>query len=520
MEEGTKVTVQVMDEKEQWLDENNWMTDPVSKVKYVEVITSKDGGAYETDLYLDATGIYDCIIASEGYKETFQIIYTNKDENTAAIAAINAAEETELYDILCLPDTAKQLMLAESNLYAAVQSDTTVKEGTLPLQKVAKLVYDYKSETQVQEPEIFSTMMQKAALVVALNGDCATGISDIGLYEDVLELESLGLKEYYLPENALHLTTLLKKNRINTIVDFNTILRDSIIFTNIQFGDNLDNIVKMLKQFSSELGVAEEQITNDSVRSILGQPFSLVTDVGNAIKGYAPNPTPTPRPIIGGGSFGGGGGGGGGAAVAPSVNGTFSDIYENPAGSTEGIIPFVDLEDVSWAKPAINALYTKGIVAGKTKTEFCPNDSITREEFVKLLTAAFSLDVVGSGMQFEDVNETDWYYDYVRSAYYAEIVNGVSETLFGAGQPITRQDIAVMSYRAANISGVEISSKAEAVTFLDEDAIAKYAYEAVKAMQSSGILNGDETGNFRPAEHATRAEAAKIIFSIYQLMKA
>ena len=159
-------------------------------------------------------------------------------------------------------------------------------------------------------------------------------------------------------------------------------------------------------------------------------------------------------------------------------------------------------------------------IAGKTKTEFCPNDSITREEFVKLLTAAFSLDVVGSGMQFEDVKETDWYYDYVRSAYYAEIVNGVSETLFGAGQPITRQDIAVMSYRAANISGVEISSKAEAITFLDEGAIAEYAYEAVKVMQSGGILNGDENRNFRPVEHATRAEAAKIIFSIYQLMKA
>ena len=197
---------------------------------------------------------------------------------------------------------------------------------------------------------------------------------------------------------------------------------------------------------------------------------------------------------------------------------TYSNVYENPEGSTEVIVPFEDLDDVSWAVPAITALYTRGIGVGKSEKSFSPNDYITREEFVKLLTTAVELNVLGSGMNFEDITEEDWYYDYVRSAYYADIVRGISNTMFGAGQNITRQDIAVMSQRAAEISNVVIDETAQEFVFGDEDAVAEYAYAAVKLMQRGGIINGDENGNFNPTSYATRAEAAKIIYNLLLLI--
>ena len=50
-----------------------------------------------------------------------------------------------------------------------------------------------------------------------------------------------------------------------------------------------------------------------------------------------------------------------------------------------------------------------------------------------------------------------------------------------------------------------------AKVFHDESEIAIYARNAVNTLVKSGIINGDENGNFRPADNATRAEAAKML---------
>ena len=173
---------------------------------------------------------------------------------------------------------------------------------------------------------------------------------------------------------------------------------------------------------------------------------------------------------------------------------------------------FEDLEGYEWAEEYIQALFEKGIVKGKGQRLFCPGDAVTREEFVKMITEAYSLNVVGNDMAFEDVGEDDWFFPYVKSAYYAGIINGVSETCFGAGQPITRQEMAVIADRASYVAGVGLTESAEKTVFADGAEIDDYAAEAVEKLQRAKILNGDENGRFNPHGAATRAETAKVIY--------
>lgn len=508
---GVNVTLEVIESADEWLNEEKWMADPTMGIKYIEVTETDTEGKYAFDLFLDESGEYDCIASYDDTIEKFSLIYTNKGENSAIIEEIIVAENaTAVYDILKRENSAATLMVANSEIYTQVADDSEVN-GKVPLERVAEVIYDANDEIKGHTPFELARDIQRAALVVALNDDAEENISDINIFYNILGTDELGLTEYYIEEKSKHITELMKDGEISGLSDFEKKLICGVVCTNIRYSDSIDNTADMLKNFSNKIGVSKSSITNACVRDMLGEDFISFEQIKEFIKAYEKNDKPS--------SSGGGGGKSNGVSSGVTTGRKqYSEEYENPQGTTEGILPFEDVDGVEWAKPAINALYVKGIISGKTATEFCPDDLITREEFVKMLVSAFSLNVLGTGMDFEDVKETDWYYDYVRSAYYAEIVKGVSDNTFGAGMNITRQDIAVMGYRALEISNIEIPGKSIEVEFADAADISNYATEAVFSMQRAGILNGDEKGKINPTDYATRAEAAKIIYGIYQLL--
>jgi hypothetical protein len=71
-----------------------------------------------------------------------------------------------------------------------------------------------------------------------------------------------------------------------------------------------------------------------------------------------------------------------------------------------------------------------------------------------------------------------------------------------------------MSYRAAELANMKLTGGSEAV-FADQADIADYAEKAVQDMQEAGILSGMAGNKFVPNGLSTRAEAAKVIYSIW-----
>ncbi len=176
---------------------------------------------------------------------------------------------------------------------------------------------------------------------------------------------------------------------------------------------------------------------------------------------------------------------------------------------------FTDIASVPWASNAIVALADRGMLKGKTATEFYPNDILKREELATIILRIFPMAAEGQkSIPFKDLEFNAYYYDSVSMLYHLGITKGVSSTEFGIGKPVTRQDLVTMLYNVLNYRKHTLVSQREMVEFGDNALISSYATKAVTAFYTAGIIDGVGGNNFAPAQPATRAEAAKIIYEL------
>lgn len=204
------------------------------------------------------------------------------------------------------------------------------------------------------------------------------------------------------------------------------------------------------------------------------------------------------------------GNGGGLTTVSPgktsSVN-TGANYVPETTDETPGSVEiYTDVSENHWGRADILDMTEKGIIQGH-ENKFRPDDTITRAEFVKIIAEAFAL--TGNGAEFDDVSDADWFAPYIKRATGAGVIFG-SGNMFLPNDNITRQDAAVILFRAANIEEVPESD------FEDLNEIAEYALEAVKALSGTGVIKGYDDNTFRPAKFLTRAEAASIVNRLLQ----
>lgn len=215
-----------------------------------------------------------------------------------------------------------------------------------------------------------------------------------------------------------------------------------------------------------------------------------------------------------GGSTGGNTGGdtNGSGTVYPSSAPTEPDPTKAPNFADEN--PYTDLDGYDWALESIIGLTNAGIVNGMGDNKFDPSGNVTREQFCKMVVQMFGLDATDTTSHFNDVDETKWYAPYVTAAVNAGYVQGQSDEYFGIGEVIMRQDMATILYRAINKSGDGVI-----LEFTDNSDIAAYAKDAVAELVGLGVMNGYEDGSFKPRGSATRAEASKVIYGTYKIVK-
>ena len=208
----------------------------------------------------------------------------------------------------------------------------------------------------------------------------------------------------------------------------------------------------------------------------------------------------------------------GGTQTGPSTPPTI-DILD-PEIPLSGI-NFSDVPQGHWAFQYVEYLSARGFVNGKTDTEFMPDDLITRAEFITIL-ARMSGDTLPSSYAgpFTDIETGSFYERAVAWGVAGDIVKGTSDTEFSPNRKISRQEISAMLSRYASYMEYQLPRQIDALDFTDADKMADYAKASVSDMQRAGIVNGYEDGTFRPAANATRAEAAKMIGVLHYLMSA
>ncbi len=163
-------------------------------------------------------------------------------------------------------------------------------------------------------------------------------------------------------------------------------------------------------------------------------------------------------------------------------------------------------ESYNWAKEAIEILAGKDIIQG-TGIGFEPSRSITRAEFIKLLIKSLEKELNSyNDNTFNDVSATDWYADYVATAYNEEIVMGDAGS-FRPNDPISRNEIAVILSRIDK-SQLESSQ----MPFIDQTSIPNWAQASVAYVYQEGLMNGYLDNTFGGEKQLSRAEAAIVIY--------
>lgn len=177
---------------------------------------------------------------------------------------------------------------------------------------------------------------------------------------------------------------------------------------------------------------------------------------------------------------------------------------------------FKDVSSSDWYAEAVRYAAENNLFTGTSATAFSPNGSMTRAMFVTVL-GRFSGDTIASsnGSSFSDVAAGTWYTDSVNWAAKNGYVNGTSATTFEPEAPITREQIAVILNNYFAKTGTTIQEDSNAVTsFQDADSISAWAVDAVDFVRKTGIISGNEKGNFTPQANLTRAEAATVFMRL------
>ena len=171
---------------------------------------------------------------------------------------------------------------------------------------------------------------------------------------------------------------------------------------------------------------------------------------------------------------------------------------------------FNDVPKEHWAHDAVNELHSRGVINGVALHTFDPDRYVTREEFVKMYVMAFDIYDGTSLTIFKDLLG-HWANLYVASAQVCGIVKGQDNHTFGVGQPITRQDAAVMLMRVLDYKGIELEM-GEGKNFSDEELISDYAKDSIAKLSGAGVISGMTDTEFAPTDKLTRAQAAKLIY--------
>ena len=203
--------------------------------------------------------------------------------------------------------------------------------------------------------------------------------------------------------------------------------------------------------------------------------------------------------------------GGGPGIIAPGNTGAVT----TPNTNTNYKPDFQDLDSVEWARTAINGLAMRGMINGRDQYTFDPNANITRAEYCQILMGAINALNAKGESTFADVPSTAWYYNAVSVASQLGIVSGYGDGNFGPNDLITRQDMALMTYKTAKIMNKSLEPVNAEITFEDSHEISDYAFEAVMTLQKAGIINGMTETTFEPHSNATRAQSAKVIFDTF-----
>ena len=177
-----------------------------------------------------------------------------------------------------------------------------------------------------------------------------------------------------------------------------------------------------------------------------------------------------------------------------------------PGGATA----FVDVAPNYWAKSYIEALASKGIIAGFPDGSFKPNEPVTRAQFAAIINKAFAPQAQQQATNFSDVSSNFWAYSAIQSATKSPFLAGYPNNTFRPQLEIPRVQVLVS---LANGLGLTANNPNVLSVYSDASAIPNWASSPVAAATATQlVVNYPTATQLNPSREATRAEVAAFVY--------
>ncbi len=172
-----------------------------------------------------------------------------------------------------------------------------------------------------------------------------------------------------------------------------------------------------------------------------------------------------------------------------------------------------------WCENAAISLYEAGAIDAvnyQNGLVFCPNDSVSREEFITMVMKTIGVSTLtDSDTSFADNASIDVRYrPYVATAQRMGYINGREfdgVMCFDPKATITKAEAAIVINSILNLE-----EGAYVATFADDGAIPAWAKGAIYALTGAGVFNGDGDGVIAPSAVLSRAQTVQMLYNILE----
>jgi len=190
----------------------------------------------------------------------------------------------------------------------------------------------------------------------------------------------------------------------------------------------------------------------------------------------------------------------------------WNEIEKEPVvDEPDTTIVYTDVKEADWFYENVKYAVENKLMNGVSETEFAPNSTLTRAMLVTILYRHAGEPATNRSIPFADVDMGAYYANAVSWAKQNGIVSGVTETEFAPDSNITREQIATILFRYAQLNGMETITLDENLHFADSDDVSEFAVSAMNWAVGKGLIKGKTATTLNPKDNATRAEIAAIL---------
>ena len=173
---------------------------------------------------------------------------------------------------------------------------------------------------------------------------------------------------------------------------------------------------------------------------------------------------------------------------------------------------FEDVEESDYFYDAVRWAVEHGITEGTSDTTFAPKDYCSRGQVITFLWKAMgSPEPQSSSHPFTDVPEDAYYTKAVLWAAEQNIASGTSESTFSPNAPCARAQVMTFLWRAKN--SPDVGRRVMSFTDVKAD---QYYYDPVCWAVKEGITAGTSDTTFDPDASCTRAQVVTFLWQAYK----